>query len=79
MVFYITYADMDAEGWRWTVFDADGERVYPRLGSPHHNLNSIVLKEARDTLNRSPLSYHKIRLEGLSPIEAARPILERAE
>ena len=65
----------------WAVVDADGKRVYPAYGAAHRNdrLSSTTLQGARDILNRSPLSYHMLRLYGLSPIEAARHILEQTE
>ena len=61
----------------WAVVDADGERVYPE-----HNSNTRVFPlfwEICETLNRSPLSYHMLRLDGLSRFEAARHILDRTE
>ena len=65
----------------WAVVDVDGERVYPAYGAVHRNdrLSDTTLQGACDILNRSPLSYHMLRLDGLSPIEAAWHILDRTE
>ena len=68
--------------WGWSVVDADGRRVYPVRGIRPGSLNYLskaLLGQTRDTLNRSPLSYHMLILDGLSPIEAARRILEQTE
>ena len=67
----------------WCVVGADGERVYPSRAVPWDDFSAPartkVLAEACAALNRSPLSYHMLLLDGLSPIEAARHILDRTE
>ena len=75
--------NVDAYIFDWCVVDADGERVYPSRAVPWDDFSAPartkVLAEAYAILNRSPLSYHMLLLDGLSPIEAAKHILERVK